>query len=83
MREGLVCLVEDGDAPITPEVVMDERRMLEECARLRGHVVAGLRESDNIARLLDGAILSGAADGADGADGQTPAAVPPLGGGWR
>ena len=37
------------------EGVMDSERMLQECARLRGHVVAGLRESENVRRLLEGA----------------------------
>lgn len=62
---------------------MDEKRMLDECAQLRGHVVAGLRENESIARLLDGATLTESADGAAGADGQSPAAIPPLGGGQR
>lgn len=62
---------------------MDETRMLEECAQLRGHVVAGLRESENLARLLDGAAQAETADGPAGADGQSSAAIPPLGGGRR
>lgn len=57
--------------------------MLDECAQLRGHVVAGLRENENIARLLDGVTLTEAADGTAGVDGQPPAASPPQGGGQR
>lgn len=57
--------------------------MLDECAQLRGHVVAGLRENENIARLLDGVTLTEAAGGAAADDGLPPAAIPPLGGGRR
>lgn len=32
---------------------MDEKRMLKECRQLRGHVVAGLRETESMARLLE------------------------------
>jgi len=37
------------------EGVVDEMRMLEECRQLRGHVVAGMRETESVARLLEGA----------------------------
>lgn len=57
--------------------------MLDECAQLRGHVVAGLRENETIARLLDGVTLTEAAGGAAADDGPPPAAIPPLGGGRR
>lgn len=57
--------------------------MLEECAQLRGHVVAGLRENENMARLLDGATRTEVPDEAAGTDGRSPAGTSPLGGGQR
>lgn len=38
-------------------------RMLEECRQLRGHVVAGLRETESVARLLEGATHTDPVDG--------------------
>ena len=45
------------------EGAVDEMRMLEECRQLRGHVVAGLRETESVARLLEGATHTDPVDG--------------------
>lgn len=45
------------------EGVVDDMRMLEECRQLRGHVVAGLRETESVARLLEGATHADPVDG--------------------
>lgn len=60
--------------------------MLEDCAELRGLVVDGLRETQSLARLLEGATRTedvGGAAGRRGSWGEPPSGASTLGGGQR